>query len=151
MNARRGEQGVTLVETLAAMMILSFVAIAILGMFSHGMQLNATGVDLNALTNAAKDKSEQLLALDYHHADLNPDSVNTEVVGFPEMEITWQIAEHHLNEANDDPGEAFQGTPLVSTATGSGNLKIISISVASQAPFGIGRRNITLQAVKVSG
>lgn len=148
---RRGEQGVTLVETLAAMMILSFVAISILGMFSHGMKLNATGIDYNALTNAAKDKSEQLLALDYSHADLTAGATNTEVVGLPPMEITWQIAEHHLNETNDNPTAAFQADPLVSTAAGSGNIKIISITVASQAPFGVGRRNITLQAIKVSG
>jgi type II secretory pathway component PulJ len=150
-HERRGERGVTLVETLAAMMILSFVAIAILGMFTQGMKLNATGVDYNALTNAAKDKSEELLALDYHHASLTAGATNTEVVGFPAMEITWQIAEHHLNEANDDPNEAFQGDPLVSSAAGTGNLKIISITVASQAPFGVGRRNITLQAIKVTG
>jgi Tfp pilus assembly protein FimT len=150
-SRRCNEQGVTLVETLAAMVILSFVAISVLGMFSHGMQLNATGIDYNVLTNAAKDKSEQLLALDYNHVDLTPDvsPAANEVVGA--MEITWMVAEHHINEAADNPTAAFGTDPMTSSAAGTGNTKIITITVRSLAPFGMGRRNITLQAIKVTG
>jgi Tfp pilus assembly protein PilV len=150
---RASERGVTLVETLAAMVILSFVAISVLGMFSHGMQLNATGVDYNILTNAAKDKSEELLALDYNHIDLTPDAspAASETVGNPPMEITWSVAEHHINEAADNPTAAFGANPLTSTAAGTGNTKIITITVRSLAAFGMGRRNITLQAIKVTG
>jgi Tfp pilus assembly protein FimT len=147
------EQGVTLVETLAAMVILSFVAISVLGMFSHGMRLNATGVDYNILTNTAKDKSEQLLALAYNHTELTPDATHAEnvLIGDSLMEITWTVAEHHINEAADNPTAAFGTDPMTSSAAGIGNTKIITLTVRSRAAFGMGRRNITLQAIKVSG
>ena len=74
----RREAGVTLVETLVAVLILSFVAVSTLAMFSQGMALNASGVDYNAITNIAKDKSEELLGKPYLDPELLPDVNHTE-------------------------------------------------------------------------
>ena len=68
----RSEQGVSLIETLVALLILSFVTISTLAMFSQGMRLNAAGVDYSAITNIAKDKSEELLSMGYDNPALDP-------------------------------------------------------------------------------
>ena len=64
---------VSISSDILALLILSFVTISTLAMFSQGMRLNAAGVDYSAITNVAKDKSEELLSLGYDAPDLAPD------------------------------------------------------------------------------
>jgi hypothetical protein len=142
------ERGITLVETLAALLILGIVAVAILTMFTHSMQLNATGADYTALTNEAKDKSEELLTLAYNHADLAPGVVHTETIADPPLQITWRVAEHHINQDHDDPTQAWGLDPNTSTAAGTGNIKVVAVTVASSSLVRLGRRDITVQALK---
>ena len=94
----RSEAGVSLVETLVALLILSFVSVSTLAMFSQGMRLNKAGSDYTSITNVAKDKIESLLSLPYAAADLTPDVTRTEALYEPDqMTITWRVAEHSVD------------------------------------------------------
>jgi len=153
---RRLERGITLIETLAAILILGLVAVAVMGMFTQGMALNATGMDYTELTNMAKDKSEELLSLDYHNGQLMPDT-NFSEPGDPldpvqSPLITWRVAEHIVNASQVAPAAFWGADPLVSTAPASpqGNLKVITVTVASRGLTQLGRRDITVIAIKTS-
>jgi prepilin-type N-terminal cleavage/methylation domain-containing protein len=150
-GAARGQRGVTLIETLAALVILAMVAIAIISLFTHGMQLNAAGADYTAVTNVAKTRAEALLATDYLHADLTQGS-HTETLADPPLEVTWTVGEHHLRQGAVTPDQAFGADPLTSTvAANTGNLKVIAVTVASTSQMGIGERNTTVQVIKLRG
>ncbi len=150
-GCRESQRGVTLIETLAALLILSFVVVSTLGLFSHGMKLNATGADYTVLVNLAKDKVESLLSLDYEHADLTPEVAHAEVLTSLEVSISWEVAEHRVDQDADDTGPAFGTDPLTSTAAGNGNLKVILVKLVSNTQYGLGRRTMTVQAIKTLG
>jgi prepilin-type N-terminal cleavage/methylation domain-containing protein len=144
------ERGVTLVETLVALLILSLVALSVLQIFSQGVQLNVTGANYTAITNVVKDKSEELLAMDFNHVDLTPDTTRSETLVDPPLAVTWRVGEHQLVQGSDDPTTAFGVDPLVSTAVpGFGNVKVIAVTVASQSSVGLGgNRDVTVLAIK---
>jgi len=148
-SARR-QCGTTLVEVLAALLILSLVVVSTLTMLSQAMQLNATGVDYTALTNRAKDKGEELLSLSYLHPLLEPDVEHTEVLADAPLTVTWRVGEHRVRHPGfTQPDDVLTVTPLTSSvAAGCGNLKVMSITVASRGAAGLGRRSITVTAVK---
>ena len=139
----RAERGVSLVETLVALLILSFVAVSTLAMFGQGMRLNASGADYTAITNVAKDKSEELLNLNYANAILAPDQTFTEISNQP------RVAEHSLVQGTIDPATVFGASPMVSTSAGSGNLKVVSVTVNSQGTYAFGQRTVTVQSIKI--
>ncbi len=145
----RAERGVSLVETLVALLILSFVAVSTLAMFGQGMRLNASGADYTAITNVAKDKSEELLNLNYANAILAPDQTFTEIRNQPQVTITWRVAEHSLVQGTIDPATVFGASPMVSTSAGSGNLKVVSVTVNSQGTYAFGQRTVTVQSIKI--
>ncbi len=146
----RTEMGVSLIETLIALLILSFVSVSTLAMFSQGMRLNRAGSDYTSITNVAKDKTEELLSLPYDNANLTPDTVMTEAVSEPDrMTITWRVAEHSVVQNATDIATVFAGGAMTSTATGSGNVKVIAVTVKSDQEFAVGRRSVTLQGMRI--
>jgi Tfp pilus assembly protein PilV len=147
----RSEAGVSLVETLVALLILSFVSVSTLAMFSQGMRLNRAGSDYTSITNIAKDKIEELLSLPYVNADLTPDTVMTETISKPDlMTITWRVAEHSVVKGATNISAVFAGGEMTSTAVaGNGNVKVIAVTVASNQEFAVGRRHVTLQGIKI--
>lgn len=147
--AADGERGVSLIETLVALLILSFVAVSTLAMFSQGMRLNAAGADYTAITNIAKDKSEELMSLAYDNPSLLAGATFTEERERPPVTITWRVAEHFIAQDSDDPNTVFGASPMASTAAGSGNLKVISVTVNSEGLYAIGRRTVTVQAMLI--
>ena len=154
---RAAERGVTLIETLAAVLILSLVAISVLSMFSQGMMLNATGSDYTLLTNEARHKAEELMALEYTDADLaqtDPGTPHSVVVYEPhELTIIWQVGEHLLVQGNEDPATVIGTDPLQSSVAtnNSGNLKVIAVTVVTGSLAGLGgQRNVTVQTIKLS-
>ena len=58
-------EGFTLVEILIMMVILSFVALGIAGLFSHAMIMNASGHDYALLSSEARLALEALQALPF--------------------------------------------------------------------------------------
>lgn len=149
----RSEQGVSLIETLVALLILSFVSISTLAMFSQGMRLNAAGVDYSLITNLAKDKAEELLSLGYDAPDLAPDVERSETLYDERIEITWRVAEHQFMQGLNNPTDVFKGANMTSDAAvmaaGTGNVKVISVTVSSTADYAIGRRTVTVQGMMV--
>jgi Tfp pilus assembly protein PilV len=149
---RSGEHGVSLVETMIALLILSFVAVSTLAMFTQGMRLNASGADYTAITNIAKSKSEELLNLQFFHPSLEPDQSPpmSEKLTAPLVTITWRVAEHRIVQGSTDPSIVFSGSPMVSTtAAGSGNLKVIAVTVSSDGKHALGQRTVTVQSMMI--
>ena len=62
-TADRSQQGFTLIEMLVAIMILSFVALGIAGLFSHAVINNASGYDYAQLATEARFAMEELQGL----------------------------------------------------------------------------------------
>jgi len=128
-----------------ALLILSFVSISTLAMFSQGMRLNKAGSDYASITNVAKGKCEELLSLMYADADLAPDVQHSETITQPDlMEIDWRVAEHNVVKGS------VPGGSMTSTASGTGNLKVIAVTVTSGRQFAAGRRTVTVQGFKVA-
>ena len=143
------QEGVSLIETLVALLILSFVTISTLAMFSQGMRLNAAGANYAAITSIAKDKVEELLSLDYEHADLNANVERVEKRYEPLVEITWRVAEHAIVLGATEPANVFAGGNMISTAPGAGNTKFISVTVSSETDYAFGRRTVSVQGIKI--
>jgi prepilin-type N-terminal cleavage/methylation domain-containing protein len=66
-TAKPGQGGFTLVEILVALVILSFVALGIAGLFSHAITVNASGHDYALLATEARFALESLQALPFTH------------------------------------------------------------------------------------
>ena len=66
----RLQQGFTLIEVLISLMILSFVALGIAGLFSHAMLVNASGHDYAVLASEARFALEALQARPFEDAAL---------------------------------------------------------------------------------
>jgi len=149
---RVAERGITLVETLAAVLILSLVAISVLSMFSQGMALNISGADYTMLTNEARHKAEELMALAYADLALAPDMDHSVVVTQPyDFTVTWRVIEHRIVQGNEDPATILAASPNASTAPGTGNIKVIRVTVVSGAVAGVGQqRNVTVQTIKLA-
>ena len=146
----RREAGVTLVETLIALLILALVSISILTMFSQSMQLNITGADYTTITNIAKDKLEELLTMPYINADLDQ-GAHSETLAEPRVNIAWAVGEHMIQQGAVNPDTIMGTDPLTSTVAvaNSGNLKFVRVTVVARTEAGIGRRDVTVQSIKV--
>ena len=144
---RRRDAGVTLVETLIALMILAVVAISILTMFSRSMQLNATGMDYTTLTNIGKDKLEELVGLPFGDDQLaaNPAQPHSETRGDALMVVTWDIADYSINQNRPTLAAAITGGEVAAI---DANTKLITVTVVSQPKAALGRRDVTIQGVK---
>jgi len=152
-RVHRHEEGVSLIETLIALLILSFVSISTLAMFSQGMRLNKAGADYSSITNIAKDKLEEMLSLPYSHADLAQASTPVEDPNppSPQFRITWRVAEHEIIEGSTEPADVFSGDVMTSTASApnAGNLKVIAVTVIALGDYAAGRRTVTVQGMMI--
>lgn len=142
------ERGFSLPETLVALLILAVVSLAIIGMFTHAVQLNASGLDYTALTNSAKDIAEELMALDYTDPALVSGTLHTlPDLDDPPLEAEYTVDEYRLDAVANDPATVLAGTTV---AAGTGNLKVITVTVASPRAFVLGRRDVTVRVVKTT-
>ncbi len=153
-DQRASERGISLVETLAALVILGMVTVSVLLMFTYSMELNVTGLDYATLTNRARDKAEQLLASGWYedatgtvimNADLDSSAnPHTEAQSDSHLRMVWNITDRVINQANPDyPG----GTAVV----GNANIKQIVVTAVSTSASGIGRRDINVAVLKLKG
>lgn len=150
-RTRRGEAGITLPETLVALVILAIVAVSILTMFAYAMELNVTGMDYATLTNRARDKSEQLLASPWYDSPAGTDILATDLVAGnhseaqPEsrLNITWRVTDFAIDQNNTVP----PGSP----STINPNVKTIDVTAVSTSASGVGRRDVTLSVMKIKG
>ena len=141
-------QGFTLVEILVALMILSFVALGIAGLFSHSMIVNASGHDYAVLASEARFALESLQARPFVDAALAATSTPR----------TWAPVNRNftINYTVDDFfvqnwAEVASGAWPVATAANPANLKRITMTVASTNEILMGQRVLTVSTLKIPG
>ncbi len=148
---RRREAGITLPETLVALLILAVVAVSVLSMFAYAMELNVTGMDYATLTNRARDKSEELLASPWYD-DLSGTVVlaptlvpgaHSEAQPQSRLNVTWRVTDRVINQASPNPPGDLEAT--------NPNIKEIDITAVATSASGVGRRDVTLSVLKVRG
>ena len=153
---RADNEGFTLVEILIMMVILSFVALGIAGLFSHAMVVNASGHDYALLASEARLAIENLQALPFD--DPNDASDPLDSLGGatrnwqplnPNFVITYTVEDFRI----DDWTEARLGSEAWAAPAGGeqANLKRITMTVASTNEVLRGRRVLTVTSLKIPG
>ncbi len=146
-TSARNSDGFTLIEILVALVILSFVALGIAGLFTHAVKTNASGHDYALLATEARFALETLQALPFTHDDLaaagNP---HTMPPVSPNFTITYTVDDYRI----DSWQEATAGSWAAAAATDA-NLKRISMTVASTNQILEGRRVFTVSSLKIPG
>ena len=151
--APRRDQGFTLVEVLMALLILAIVALGIAGMFSHSMLVNASGYDYAKLASQARFVLEELRARPFDDPTLVATG-GTPRTWTPAGGATYSnrgfTATYTVNDFSvvDWTDLAGGWTPPAGVA---GNVKRITVTVASTAQTLQGNRVLTVSAVKVAG
>jgi len=93
----QAEKGLTLLEVLVAMVVLSLGLLALTKMQIAAIQVNAVSGRLTQGTTIAQDKVEQLMALPYDDAKLDDQTPVGEVTTYTETRpaqgytITWTV------------------------------------------------------------
>jgi prepilin-type N-terminal cleavage/methylation domain-containing protein len=147
---RSGEEGFTLVEILAALLILSFVALGIAGLFSHAIVTNASGHDYALLASQARFALEALQALPFDDAQLvdtaGAPASWTPVPADAGFTITYTVEDFRVENWTEAAGT----WDAVSNAADA-NLKRITMTVSSTNQILEGRRVLTVTSLKVPG
>ncbi len=140
--------GFSFVEILIAVAILSFVALGIAGLFSHSMVVNATAHDYAVLSAEARWAMEALQARTFADATLD-DTAGTPATWATQnsfITIEYTVDDYHVENWT----EAVGVWPLPS-AQNPTNLKRITMTVASTKNTLLGRRVLTVSALKIPG
>ncbi len=144
----RNSAGFTLIEILVALVILSFVALGIAGLFTHSIKTNASGHDYALLATEARFALETLQALPFADSMLTEaGSPHTMAPVNPDFTITYTVDDYEVSNW----AEASAGNwPTPTPATGA-NLKRITMTVASTNQVLEGRRVFTVSSLKIPG
>ena len=154
-------EGFTLVEILIMMVILSFVALGIAGLFSHAMVVNASGHDYALLASEARLALENLQALPFN--DPNDDADPLDSLGGatrnwqplnPNFVIEYTVEDFRVdNWTQAAGGTGGWGAPTSGTGavTDTAKLKRISMTVTSTNKLLRGRRVLTVTSIKIPG
>ncbi|HSN55497.1 MAG TPA: prepilin-type N-terminal cleavage/methylation domain-containing protein [Candidatus Sulfomarinibacteraceae bacterium] len=149
----RRDQGFTLVEVLMALLILAIVALGIAGMFSHSMLVNASGYDYAKLASQARFVLEELRARPFDDPTLVATG-GTPRTWTPVGGVTYSnrgfTATYTVNDFSVDDWTDLAGGWTAPGAT-AGNVKRITVTVASTTETLQGNRVLTVSAVKVAG
>jgi type II secretory pathway pseudopilin PulG len=166
-NSRRGELGLTLVELLISLALLSFILLGIAPLFLSSVKANYAGNEYTSIHNMARDRLEQLMALPFdapqldagiHQAGaggnyevlrapflpqaLNPTALST--VRNP-YTVSWKVEQWRIPAegliATGDPFVPDPATDRINVAGSVFDYKAIYVRVVSDtATLGIGRR-----------
>ncbi len=152
-HARSG--GFTLIEILIMMVILSFVALGIAGLFSHAMITNASGHDYALLASEARFALEALQARPFEDAALiDTGSTQTWQPINPNFQINYTVQDFRVNNwTQADDGSAGWSAPTTGTGavTDNANLKRITMTITSTNQVLRGRRVLTVTSLKIPG
>ena len=145
---KTSQQGFTLIEMLVAIMILSFVALGIAGLFSHAVINNASGYDYAQLATEARFAMEQLQGMPFDNDKVEkttgtPHTLASATEGFV---ITYTVQDY----AVVDWGSLNSGAWPEAVGT-EANVKRITMTVASTNQVLEGRRLFTFSAIKIKG
>jgi type II secretory pathway pseudopilin PulG len=147
--------GFTLVEILIMMVILSFVALGIAGLFSHAMVTNASGHDYALLASEARFALEALQARRFEDtALLDTGSVQNWQPINPNFLIEYTVEDFRVDDwtqADDGSGGWSAPTTGTGAVTDNANLKRITMTVTSTNQVLRGRRVLTVTSIKIPG
>jgi prepilin-type N-terminal cleavage/methylation domain-containing protein len=141
-----GQGGFTLVEMLVAIAILAFVALAIAGLFSHSITVNASGQDYAQLAAEARIAIERLQALPFEDSLLQETTGGTLPASDSGYQINYSVEDFHV----DSWTEISSGSWDPPGAAGT-NLKRITLTVESTNQILVGRRLFTVTSLKIPG
>ena len=149
---RQRSEGFTLVEILIMMVILSFVALGIAGLFSHAMLTNASGHDYALLASEARFALEELQARPFEDPVLEqtpPNDTRSWPPVNPNFVIDYTVHDYRV----ENWGEAETGSATWSDPLGGevANLKRITMTVRSTNEILRGRRVLTVTSLKIPG
>jgi len=142
------QQGFTLIEILVSLVILSFIALGIAGLFSHSMVVNASGHDYAVLASEARFALEALQARPWIDAAL----VDTDGVprswtpNNPNFTINYTVDDYYIPDWT-----AASGTWAAPAGLEVANLKRVTMTVASTNPVLRGQRIFTVTSLKIPG
>lgn len=147
-RSRGRPAGFSFVEILIAVAILSFVALGIAGLFSHAMVVNASAHDYAVLSSEARWAMEALQARTFADATLDDTAgtPRTWVTQNPTITIEYTVDDYHV----ENWAEAAGAWPAPSALKPT-NLKRISMTVVSTKEILLGRRVLTVSALKIPG
>ncbi len=142
------QQGFTLVEILVSLVILSFVALGIAGLFSHSMIVNASGHDYAVLASEARFALEGMQALPWNDAALVATSgvPRSWTPNSPNFTINYTVDDYYI-------GNWTEASGVWSAPAGgeTANLKRITMTIASTNQVLHGQRIFTVTSLKIPG
>ena len=146
-TSAKNSDGFTLIEILVALVILSFVALGIAGLFTHSIKTNASGHDYALLATEARFALETLQALPFDDPLLTmAGSPHTMAPVYPDFTITYTVDDYDIDNWQD----ATAGN-WATVAADQANVKRISMTVASTNQVLDGRRVFTVSSLKIPG
>jgi prepilin-type N-terminal cleavage/methylation domain-containing protein len=147
------QSGFTLVEILVAIVILSFVALGIAGLFSHSIKTNASGYDYALLATEARLALESLQALPFDDPADSADPLDASASpkewppANPNFQIRYTVEDFYVDSwVNVSAGNWQEPTGALPT-----NLKRITLTVESTNQVLGGRRMFTVTSLKIQG
>ena len=145
---RPAQGGFTRVEILVALVILSFVALGIAGLFSHAITVNASGHDYALLATEARFALESLQALPFTDANLAATTAPRPwTPASPDFQIRFTVEDFYI----DNWTNVAAGNWAAPTAALGANLKRITLTVESTNQILEGRRIFTVSSLKIPG
>jgi prepilin-type N-terminal cleavage/methylation domain-containing protein len=137
--------GFSLIEVLVALVILALIATGVMSALDFGIMLNGSSRDYTTVSNLAKSRLEQLVALPFDATQLASGTTHTEVTDDGLFDLNYVVRDFAISSSDVDPTTVFAGAPVA--AGGFVNVKIITVTVAAHgsAP---GIRSVTVESVK---
>ena len=133
-----GESGVSLPETLVALLILTIGTVGVLSLFFFSTRLVSTGRDYALLCNRARDTAEVLLASNWNDPTVSA-GAHRNSSERDHIRVVWSVSERIIDLSSPHPP---------GRETSEGNFKIISITAVAYQGAGAGRRDVTLVVMK---
>lgn len=128
-----------------ALMILALASVGVLSAFDFGIMLNGTSRDYTTISNLAKSRLEELVALPFDAPQLASGITHTDTPDDGLYDIEYAVRDFAISSGNVDPTTVFSGAPV---AVGEfTNIKIITVTVTARGTSP-GIRTVTVESVK---
>jgi len=156
---RRGEEGLSLVELIAAVALFGIILLGVVPLFLGSVKSNYSANEYTSIHMIARDRLEQLMSLPFASAQLNPGVYVNDLAAFlPDptnptkastirnpFTVTYQVTQWQVPSAGGSPLAVSSGNPFtparITTAGNPYQYKRIDVTVQSATgPLGIGTR-----------
>ena len=149
-NNRSPQLGYTLIEVLIAMAIFAVGILAVGGMQISSINSNANARNSTTVVTYAKDRAEDLMALEYSHADLDADVANNPHAPAADADGIDNDEDGLIDESGETGHIRIQWNVIEADLTGDGinDSKVISITVTRAV--GSSQRRASLDFVRAN-